>query len=106
MLITLSSRHKEKVLHILRQHLPDRKTKIYVFGSRARGTAKMKSDLDLAIDTGGERLDSSLLSRIKQDFEDSSLPFFIDLLDLNAVGLAFKARILPFLQDLEKETEG
>jgi predicted nucleotidyltransferase len=50
---------------------------IIIFGSRAKGTFTTGSDIDLAI---MDKLDSDeTLPNIKNDFEDSSLPYFIDL---------------------------
>ena len=50
---------------------------IVVFGSRAKGTYSTGSDIDLAI---MDNLDSDeTLRKIKNDFEDSPLPYFVDL---------------------------
>lgn len=43
----ISPHHLEIVKAILRKHVPDRE--VYYFGSRATGTAKKFSDLDLAV---------------------------------------------------------
>ena len=50
---------------------------IIVFGSRAKGTYGTGSDIDLAI---MDHLDSDeIVRKIKNDLDDSSLPYFVDL---------------------------
>jgi len=52
--------------------------KAVIFGSRALGTFKKSSDVDIAI--MGNQVDFSLASRIKFDLEeDTYLPFFFDV---------------------------
>ena len=54
-------------------------TKVYLFGSRAMGNYKKGSDIDFAIMNEGER--ETIISKIKGEFEDSSLPYFVDLVN-------------------------
>ncbi|MCK5682446.1 nucleotidyltransferase domain-containing protein [bacterium] len=49
-----------------------------IFGSRAKGTFSIGSDIDLAV--FGDVVNETLLYKIKADFSDSSLPYFIDLI--------------------------
>lgn len=50
----------------------------WLFGSRALGSYKEASDIDLAIKG---RLDHKTLIRLKDAFEESDLPFFVDLVE-------------------------
>lgn len=52
---------------------------VHIFGSRAKGTFKNGSDIDLAIMNAGVSIDE--LTRIKGDFEESSLPYLADIID-------------------------
>ena len=54
---------------------------VYMFGSRATGRAKRGSDLDLAIDAG-RPLSAAEASRIADRFEESDLPYRVDVIDL------------------------
>ncbi len=67
------------------------KQRIYLFGSRARGSASEYSDYDIAIDS-----DTPIhkeLCRIKTLIEDSNIPYKVDLIDLSqAPYLAEKLR--------------
>ena len=80
--------HLEIVQGILREHLPV-DVKVWVFGSRTNWTTKDSSDLDLALD-GESKLNHKLLGALKDAFEDSTLPYTVDVVDLNAVSHAFK----------------
>ena len=80
------------VENILSRFTP-RPNNVWVFGSRARLTARRFSDLDLAIDAG-QRLSIVELARLQSEFEDSDLPWRVDVVDLNAVGEGFRGSIL------------
>jgi type I restriction enzyme S subunit len=75
------------VTAILLAEVPD--YEIWAFGSRARWTAKDSSDLDLAI-VSESPLSSSRLSHLKQAFEQSYLPFSVDVVDLSKVSPEFR----------------
>ena len=62
--------------------------KLYLFGSRAKGRARKYSDIDLAVDS------PELTDKIKSDLEiyftDSTIPYEIDIVDLNNISEKFK----------------
>ena len=76
---------------ILQKRVPF--AEVRVFGSRVTGTAKKHSDIDLAI-VSKSPLESSVLSQLKIDFEESDLPFRVDLLDWHAISDCFRELIL------------
>ena len=80
--------HLEIVQGILREHLPV-DVKVWVFGSRTNWTTKDSSDLDLALD-GESKLSHKLLGALKGAFEDSTLPYTVDVVDLNQIGESFR----------------
>ena len=53
-------------------------SEVYIFGSRATGAFRLGSYIDLAIMDEG--VDDTIISRLQQDFEDSSLPYFVDVI--------------------------
>jgi len=77
--IALPADHRRLVLNILHTHLPTR-TKVWVFGSRATGSARRYSDLDLAIDAG-RRLALDEIAALTEAFSDSDLPYRVDVID-------------------------
>jgi predicted nucleotidyltransferase len=52
---------------------------VVVFGSRAMGNYKLGSDLDLAIMNLG--VDDKTMMKLKNDFEESSLPISVDIVN-------------------------
>ncbi len=79
----------DRVQAILRKHIPHRD--VWAFGSRATGKRlKRFSDLDLAVEgrlTGEER------AGLAEDFDESPLPFKVDVVELDEVEEGFKGRI-------------
>ena len=80
--------HLEIVQGVLRKHLPA-EFKVWVFGSRAKWTTKDSSDLDLAVE-GTTSLDHKALMEMEVAFEESDLPYNVDVVDLHAVSYTFK----------------
>jgi len=69
----------ERDMQTLREvfdQFPEVKT-VVLFGSRAKGTFTPGSDIDLAIMDRLDREDT--IRRIKGDLEDSTLPYFVDI---------------------------
>ena len=80
--------HLEIVQGILREHLPGG-VKVWVFGSRADWTTKDSSDLDLALESKS-KLDRKVLGALADAFEDSDLPYTVDIVDINRVSDDFR----------------
>ena len=88
--VDLSPAHLATVERILEEHVPD--CEVRAFGSRATWTAKDYSDLDLAV-VGDSPLDWRTLSRLKEAFEESTLPMRVDVLDWHGITDAFRDSI-------------
>ena len=80
--------HLEIVQGILREYLPGG-VKVWVFGSRADWTTKDSSDLDLALESKS-KLDRKVLGALADAFEDSDLPYTVDIVDINRVSDDFR----------------
>jgi predicted nucleotidyltransferase len=76
--VDLTPDHYIIVSDILRQHIPDRE--VLVFGSRAKGTAKKTSDLDLCV-MGEDRLSVKAIAELAEAFDEASLPFKVDIVE-------------------------
>lgn len=63
--------------------------KAFIFGSRAQKSNRKYSDLDLGI-LGRDSLPTSTIALIKNDLEESSLPYRVDLIDFTTVTDKFK----------------
>ena len=56
---------------------------VYLFGSRAKGNFRLGSDVDLAIMNEG--VSTKTVTKLQNEFIDSSLPFRIDLVDFSSL---------------------
>jgi predicted nucleotidyltransferase len=84
--LQLEPRHLKVVLEILGAN----RSAARAFGSRARGDAKRLSDLDIVF---VEAIERSALARLRELFEESSLPFKVDLVEWRDIDPAFQALI-------------
>lgn len=75
------------VRKILEAHLPNQ-VSVYVFGSRAAGHAKALSVLDLVLE-GREPLSLAVLATLAEAFDESSLPWKVDIVDRACVSKEF-----------------
>lgn len=91
MVFDIEERHLGIVKKILKELVPE--STVYVFGSRAKGDAKPYSDLDLAIDLKGKKLDLSMLAKLNSAFEETTIPYKIDIVDLKSISNEFKNNI-------------
>ena len=79
----LSERDLKTIFDILEKY-PEVK-EVHMFGSRAKGSYKQGSDIDLAIMNPG--VNPTSIMRISSAFADSSLPYKIDLVDFHTIQL-------------------
>lgn len=94
--VQLGDAERERVLAIVSRRLPA--AAVRVFGSRSRAsTVRASSDLDLAVDAS-RVLD---LAELREDFRESDLPFFVDVVDLRAMDAGFRASVEPDFVSLE-----
>ncbi len=101
--IDISTGHLKIVKVILQQHLPVQ-TRVFVFGSRAKNQARRGYDLDLAIDIG-TKLSLDLTPSLSLDFEESALPFNIDILDICSTSPTFLSIIEQDNMDLATQVD-
>jgi len=88
MIIDIKVDHLKIVQEILKKYLPGKK--ILVFGSRAKGTAKNTSDLDLCV-MDNQPLPFNLLAHLRDAFSESDLPYQVDIVDWASLDHAFQA---------------
>jgi predicted nucleotidyltransferase len=85
--IDISSENWLIVNEILQRFLPDRE--VWAFGSRAKWTAKKYSDLDLAV-IADEPLSIELMAEMNEAFQESALPFKVDVADWAEINPSFR----------------
>lgn len=88
--IDIDPRDWRIVGEVLSNLVPD--CTVWAFGSRARGSARRYSDLDLAL-VAEAPLPVDRLADLAQAFSDSDVPWRVDLVDWSATAPSFRARI-------------
>lgn len=84
----LDPRHEDVVREILHSVAPD--CEVWAFGSRAHGRGlKTFSDLDLVVTSSGEAA-GQRCAALRRAFEDSSLPFRVDVVEWASLEETFR----------------
>lgn len=89
-MIDITPAHLRIVLEILEKYAPE--CEVRAFGSRYAHTAKPYSDLDLAL-IGISRLDVNQKAKIEEAFQESILPYRVDMLDWHMISPEFQTVI-------------
>lgn len=97
----LNSKYIAEINNVFAKYEQDEEVVLY--GSRAMGTYHERSDVDLVV--FGASINRHIIIKIKNDFEDLSVPYLIDLVDyktidnenlvahINRVGVEFYKRV-------------
>jgi len=72
----------DEVRRLIARRLSGMNVRVILFGSRARGDARPFSDIDVALDGGEKPVPRAALSLLREDLEESHVPFGIDVVDL------------------------
>lgn len=89
-ILALTPEEKLTVTTLLEEFVPDKE--VWVFGSRAKGTAKLYSDLDLAV-IGEDPLPLLVRIGLEEAFSSSLLPWKVDVLDWAVTDEVFRELI-------------
>jgi len=89
-MIDVAEYNLETIKRILAKYAAD--CEVRAFGSRVNWTAKDYSDLDLAIIAQG-KIDRRTMTLLREAFEESKLPFRVDVLDWHAISGEFRTLI-------------
>ena len=76
---TLKQEYKNLILKAIAYHYPQ--AKVILFGSRARGTHRLGSDIDLALNIG-EPIKLREMSRIRVTLENLPISLEVDIVDM------------------------
>jgi predicted nucleotidyltransferase len=81
---------ERKHLAIIKNILQKYPYTFYAFGSRVKGKSRRSSDIDICF---VESIPFNIQAHIEEDFEESDLPFRVDLSDYNLMSEDFKKLI-------------
>ena len=87
--IDITTEQRKTLLALLKRHLPN--TTAWVYGSRVKWTSRPQSDLDLVVFTKPDH--ERRVSELREAFEESNLPFRVDLFVWDAVPEPFRKEI-------------
>lgn len=87
--IDLTEDQRRIVVELIERHLPD--TDVWVYGSRVKWTSRPESDLDLVVFSGADQ--SGQVSDLREAFEESDLPFRVDVLVWDELPESFQEAI-------------
>ncbi len=88
----MKSQTMQQVRHIIVNGLKGYPVEVYLFGSQATGQAGTISDIDVAVHPL-KPLPVGLLSRIREELEESNVPYHVDLVDLSQLGSEWLQRV-------------
>ncbi|WNE41918.1 MAG: hypothetical protein AD073_000253 [Mycoplasmataceae bacterium] len=94
-MIQIKNNHLTIINNIINKYPYD----FYAFGSRTKGFARDYSDLDLCYK---EYIPIITIGMIQEDFENSNLPFKVDLVNWNWISKDFQKLIIKDLKSMKK----
>jgi len=80
------------IREVIFKHLNGLNYEVYLFGSQSRQAACRTSDIDIAI-LPKTPLPVGLLSKIREELEESRIPYPVDLVDLSKSTPAFLKKV-------------
>lgn len=86
--MNLDLKHRQQLLGIIRQYLSDPEFRVFVFGSRVKGNSQKFSDVDVGIE-GSRPVEQKIMYKIKDELEESDLPYFVDVVDFAVADPSF-----------------
>ncbi len=78
---------------MIKEFFQDKKTKVYLFGSRARGDNYISSDVDIGILPQG-KLKKEEISLLRERIENSCIPYKVEIVNLEEAGKGFLKEVL------------
>ncbi|MCL4377989.1 MAG: nucleotidyltransferase domain-containing protein [Actinobacteria bacterium] len=91
---------EREIKEIIFHHIDPEKYKIFIFGSRVSGKSGKYSDYDIGI-LGKHSLSLSTIGFIKEEMDESNIPFQVDIVDFTTVSSNFKKIALSKIRELK-----
>ena len=89
----LDKKHLNTITSIIKSIPELDKSQVYFFGSRIQGKSVKFSDVDIAIDFNEKPIPDEIKSKLLSLFENSTLPYQVDIIDLNSVTESFRLKV-------------
>lgn len=85
----LDNKTKDSLKKVIFSFLKPSECQVFIFGSRASDKAKKFSDIDIGIKSS-RKIPWWKITSIEEAFEESDLPYTVDVVDFNLVSEKFK----------------
>lgn len=96
-------KHPDEALRFIkttvRKYLPDPSYRFFLYGSRVNGRSRRFSDFDVGV-TGKTPVPMHTMNVIKEELEESNLPYTVDIVDFSTVDPEFRTIALKHIQNL------
>lgn len=100
--IDITPDQRKSVIALLSSYVPD--TEVWAYGSRVKWTSRPASDLDLVAFVEPQQRER--IAALKEAFEESSLPFRVDVMIWEDIPESFRKNILEkYVVLTEKRTD-
>ena len=86
-------KYVEQIRKMILDYFKNENVMIVFFGSREENKADEGSDVDIGI-KGKAKIDPIIISKIKTLFEESNIPYHVDIVDLTNADQTFVENIL------------
>ncbi|MBU1323418.1 nucleotidyltransferase domain-containing protein [Patescibacteria group bacterium] len=86
----LKKKYLDIINKILWVHLDKSRDRAFIFGSWAIGDNRKWSDIDIGIESK-RKITFEILSRLNEDFDESNLPYAVDVVDFSGTTKQFQA---------------
>lgn len=84
-----TNKYLNKIKDIINKNIDTGKTSVFLFGSRTGSSCSFASDIDIGL-LDSSAIDNKIIMRIKNEIEESIIPFHVDIVDFAAVSHSFK----------------
>ena len=79
--IDINTSQRKSILEMLKKYLPN--TLVWAYGSRVQWTSRPEADLDVVVFSSPDQ--TRRVSDLKEAFEDSNLPFRVDIFEWDKI---------------------
>jgi len=98
-MVKLSKKIEKEIKEIIFRFLNPKEFQVFIFGSRASGKSKRYSDYDVGI-LGKKPVPASTIVLIEEAFEESDLPYKVEIVDFSLVSPEFRKVALAKIKKL------
>lgn len=85
----ISKKTIKQIKNIVFKFLDPQEDKVFIFGSQASKKGRRYSDIDIGIESS-KKISLLTMFAIRSQFEDSDIPYTVDIVDFRSVSSLFK----------------